>query len=209
MISASRIAFVAALAASVSGIALASPVLQFHSDKIHHGAPRGTDRKLSVLYDQTFERLRQCLRVANSGSNVTAAADDFVVPKGHTWSVKEVDVIGKYYDGYGPNKSENVTFYADDNGKPGKTVKNGTLVNLSGADDGGSLAIAFPKGVKLKPGHYWVSVVANLDFNDGGEWGWELQTTHEGDDAVYQNGSSGWTAIGSGDLMFTLKGKSK
>src|SRR5262245_60984616 len=39
------------------------------------------------------------------------AADDFVVPDGHSWQVKEVDVTGVYFNGPGPAVSENVTFY--------------------------------------------------------------------------------------------------
>ena len=213
MIFATRIALAAALAVSASGAALAGPVMQFHSTKAHHGAPRGTDRKLGVLYDQTSNDSGTAFVSQNFEASLsnydTAAADDFVVPKGQTWNVKEVDVIGAYFNGYGPNASEDVTFYADDKGKPGKPVKKGSFSNLSGSDDGGSLAISLAKGVKLKPGHYWVSVVANLDFDTGGEWGWEVQTTHEGDDAMYKSGNSGWTDLGSGDLMFTLKGKAK
>lgn len=57
-------------------------------------------------------------------------ADDFVVPKGRTWQVTEVDVSGAYSYDYEPAVSENVIFYEDKKGKPGKPVRNGTFANL-------------------------------------------------------------------------------
>lgn len=74
--------------------------------------------------------------------------------------------------------------------------------------------------MKLKPGHYWLSVVANASAGDG-EWFWENQTlgTTEGDPAVWQNPGNGWntgctswtvesqcTSTPLGDHMFVLRG---
>lgn len=181
-------------------------------------AHRATDRSLTVLYDQT----------SNPGGNGTfsqnfsddpaqssAAADDFVVPDGQTWIVKEIDVPGLYFNGSGPADSENVTFFKDKNHKVGKTVAE--LDNLHGTDVGfGSFDITLgDKGVKLKSGHYWVSVVANFSFSPGGEWGWENQTagTIEGDPAMWEQPGGTtcptWCVEGGGDQMFTLKGKAK
>ncbi|MEI9932952.1 MAG: hypothetical protein WDM89_21075 [Rhizomicrobium sp.] len=56
---------------------------------------------------------------------------------------------------------------------PGKGVKGGEVDNAAGSDSSGSFAIPLGKGVALKAGHYWVSVVANCSFSGGcGQWGW-------------------------------------
>ena len=97
---------------------------------------------------------------------------------------------------------------------------------IAGTDNGtGSFNIMLPK-TKLKGGtsgtQYWVSVQANMDFEVGGEWGWENQTTVVGTAAVWENPGNGFatgcttyttetTCIpdGQGDHMFAIKGKAK
>jgi hypothetical protein len=149
-------------------------------------------------------------------------ADDFVIPKGKTWKVTEVDVSGAYFGGSGvPAVSEDVYFYKNNNGMPGSAVKNGSFTNLSGTDTNGAFAITLgTKGVQLKAGHYWVSVVANCDYTGGcGEWAWETRTPIIGDDAMWQQSNlttacKTWGTLeicfsDPGDFMFALKGKSK
>jgi hypothetical protein len=154
-----------------------------------------------------------------------AGADDFVVPKKTTWTVTEVDVSGIFYNGSGPATSENVTFYKDNKGVPGKAAKGGTFTDLNGTDSSGSYTIPLgKKGVKLKSGHYWVSVVANCGFLTGcGQWGWYLNGTIHNDAAVWENPGNGfgtgcttWGTITkceagayTGDFMFDLQGTSK
>jgi len=144
-------------------------------------------------------------------------ADDFVVPEGHKWKVSEVDVTGVYFNGSGPAVSENVTFYKDKGGHPGKVVAE--YDGVAGVDSFGSFAISIPK-TKLKAGHYWVAVQANLDFQAGGEWGWENQSTSEGTATQWENPGDGFATgcttwaqenvcipDGQGDHMFALRGK--
>lgn len=146
-------------------------------------------------------------------------ADDFIVPTGQTWKVEEVDVTGFYYNGAGPATSENVIFYKDKNGVPGKAVKHGTFMSVVGTDTSGSFTIMLPTKLKLKAGHYWVSVQANQNFATTGQWAWEGRSTISNDQAEFQQPGNGyatgcttWTANGtcfgvSDDLMFDLKGK--
>lgn len=195
------------------------PALQSAQAKAH-GVPRtATDRSLSVLYDQTSNPSGQGTFSQNfgDGNNGSAAADDFTVPDGQVWTIEEIDVGGMYFNGSGP-ATENVTFFKDKNGKVGKVVDD--LEGLHGADNAGSFAITLgKKGVKLKSGHYWVAVVA--DMSDlGVEWAWENQTagTSEGDPAMWENPGGDycqtWTSQHDcggtlGDEVFTLKGKAK
>jgi hypothetical protein len=140
------------------------------------------------------------------------AADDFKVKKA---TASEVDVRGVYFNGAGPARDENVTFYKNKKGKPGAIIADYTA---AGTDSAGSFNIKVKK-TKLK-GTVWVSVQANLDFSVGGEWGWENQTTVVGTAAVWENPGDGFAtgctsyttetsciADGQGDHMFTVKGK--
>lgn len=116
--------------------------------------------------------------------------------------------------------SENVFFYKDMNGVPGALVKNGSFQNLKGTG-GPSFTIPLSAlGLKLHSGRYWVSVVANVDYIDNGEWGWEVNGVQHGSQAMWQNPNDGFgacptwgtieTCLGFGpDLMFDLKGTSR
>ncbi|HEX4080860.1 MAG TPA: hypothetical protein VHX61_18515 [Rhizomicrobium sp.] len=177
-----------------------------------------------VLYNQNSDPSYAFVNSQNYTSGVTAdndqAVDDFVVPTGTTWKVTEVDVTGCC--AYTTSITENVTFYKDKKGAPGKLVKHGWFTGLSGTGNP-SFAISLGKGVRLKAGHYWVSVVVNCNAGDGCGWGWGVRSTIENDPALWQNpgngrgtGCTSWTTLetcfGSayaGDFMFELQGKSK
>lgn len=203
-----------------AGIAVAGPSTVGHNSKGHHGF-KGVDRQLSVLYDQHGTDSGIGIVSQNFESTFAAydaaAADDFSVAGGGKAS--EVDANGVYFNGYGPASSEDVTFYKNKKGKPGKVVK--ASLGVAGTDDGfGSFTIPVTK-TKLKAGKtYWVSVVANCSFTGGcGEWGWENQTTIVGTAAQWQNPGGGFGVCptwddenvcipdGQGDHMFTIRGK--
>jgi len=151
----------------------------------------------------------------SSQTGSSAAADDFVVPSGQTWLVKEMDVTGLYFNGSGPAKSETITFYADKHGKPGR-IKQGPFT-LKCADNFGSFKCTLPTRVKLKSGTWWVSLTTDLDFSQGGEWGWYTNATVQGNEAVWEDpggdSCTTWTPLhvcfgGSpSDLAFQLLGR--
>ena len=185
----------------------------------------------TVLYNQNSNGSGEFVSSQNftSGSFTTyddTGADDFVVPKGKKWTVREVDVTGEYSTG-GPAASENVTFYKDANGVPGKVVK--ALTNLTGTDTSGSFAISLgKKGVKLKAGHYWVGVVVNMNYTSHGQWYWEnTANAIQGTNGLWEDPgggfgvcptwgnlnscikTSGGNGIPNADFMFELQGRSK
>ena len=160
-------------------------------------------------------------------------ADDFVVPAGHKWKVKEVDTTGFYYIGVGPAHSVNLLFSSDKNGLPkAKLVECDNLTPKSGLDTG-SFQIKLPKSCKvgLKGGgagtRYWLTVQANMDgLNTSGYWAW-MQNVNvankEGAGFYYGGGNSVadpqclqqfepisdcWN-VGPVDLAFALLGKDK
>ena len=139
----------------------------------------------AVLWDQNSTSGGSVFSENGGVAGSTAAADDFVVPSGQTWLVKEMDVTGVYFNGSGPASSEIITFYANKNGKPGR-VKQGPFT-IKCTDNSGSFKCTLPTRVKLKSGTWWVSLVANCDFETCGEWGWNTNPTVQGNEAVWEN----------------------
>jgi len=152
------------------------------------------------------------------------AADDFVVPKGETWSIKQVEVSGWYWGNGIAAKSENVVFYRNAGGLPGREV--GRYTELVGADPHhwGAFVIDLPRSMKLGPGRYWISVQANIDWNvTATTWGWESRAPKRGRAAAWVNPLDGFesgctsyevesTCLDGGagsDHMFVLRGTRK
>lgn len=150
-------------------------------------------------------------------------ADDFTVPAGHKWKIKQVEVAGYYSSesGHnGPAASESVYFYRDDHGLPGELVAH--CDQIEGKDDQGSFAIKIPSSCKvtLKGGkRYWISVFANMDISCCGQWNWSTRNGKYDKPAAWESPNdlafcTTWermtTCIGDNgegpDFMFTLKG---
>jgi hypothetical protein len=158
----------------------------------------------------------------------TAAADDFTVPANTTWRIRRVAVTGTYFDGTGEGVSATVTFYrnsAANGGLPGAPISSVTVGNPDRVGLG-SFNMRLGNTVKLKGGHaggttYWVSVVADMDFSVGGEWGWETQNIQFGNPSAWENPEDGFgtgcitwgttnSCIGQGegpDYLFALYGR--
>jgi hypothetical protein len=123
------------------------------------------------------------------------AADDFVVPGGNSWTVSEVDMHGAPFNGNVQPPTFNVVFYADAAGSPGAVVatRAGIVPTITAADNGHfNYALPVAPTVVLSPGTYWVSIVARLDFNGGGQWGWQIRTVQSGSPAKWRNPGGGF-----------------
>jgi PQQ-like domain len=125
------------------------------------------------------------------------AADDFLVPVGHTWKVKQLIVLGHYYNGPGKAASENVSFYEDAGGLPGALEASfGGVVGKETIP--GYFKINLPTTADLSGGTtgsgtvYWVSVQANMDFGSAGQWGWDDSANNFGFEAAWQNPGDGF-----------------
>ncbi len=178
----------------------------------------------AVLYDQNDNDLGSGFTSQNFEVTFDAydsqAADDFTVPAGSKWLVTSVTASGVYYNGTGPMASAHVTFYKNKAGSPSAMVADIPAAAIS-SDVAGSVVVTFPK-VTLKPGTYWVSVQANMDFGVGGQWGWEARSLTAGNLPKWQNplggfgvGCTTWSDMGTclgasvPDLMFAIGGKAK
>jgi hypothetical protein len=209
-----------AFIALTTGSAMAAPAMAaFHGPRVNPVVRQSPGEQ--VLYNQNSDPSYAFVNSQNYTSGVTAdndqAADDFIVPSGKKWKITEVDVTGCCSGT--SSITENVYFAKDNKGVPGKVVK--SFTNVSGTGNP-SFAIRLRRGVKLKAGHYWVSVVVNCNSGDGCGWGWGVRSTIENDPALWQNPGNGrdtgcttWTTLetcfGSayaGDFMFELQGKS-
>lgn len=202
----------------------ANPTVAFRGGKV--GQRTWASSGYAKLYSQNNYDAGMAIDSQNFSADFTeftsAGADEFVIPSGHKWKIKEVDVTGVYYNGPGPASSESVLFYKDSNGLPGDLAEQ--CDDVVGTDNQGSFAIKIPKTCKLnlKGGStYWLSVVANMDLDPYGQWGWETRTQQNGDPAAWENPNDGWSSgcttwqvmsscfdYGQGpDFMFTLRGK--
>jgi hypothetical protein len=209
----------------VPGLATgAHPAIETMHGIAHGSAHKTSDRTLDVLYDQTSNPSGGGTLSQGMGSVYTSrAADDFTVPADTHWTIREIDVTGSYLNGAGSAPSVEVTVYKNKHHKPGMSKFDVAVVPAS--DDNGSFTLTLGEnGIRLDPGHYWLSIVANMDFDGFGEWFWQNQTpgTIEGDPAVWENpmdgldsGCTTWTVESkcggspAGDQMFVLKGNAE
>ena len=115
-----------------------------------------------------------------------------------------------------------ITFYQNDGGHPGAVIARQTLAC---ADTAGNLACTI-RTVRLKGGlsgrRYWLSIVANCDYDTCGEWGWVQDTTTHDDPGQWENpagglgvGCTSWSDTsscnlqtgGADDFAFDLRGE--
>jgi hypothetical protein len=217
-----------ALAFGVSGGALAGrpepPVTHAHGEvhRIIAAVPGSV-----TLYDQNSDDSGVAVPSENFTHDFesydSSGADDFTVPAGHTWKIREVEVTGVYGQPSNPADSENVFIYKDRRGLPENLVAE--CDSIKGIDNQGSFAIKLPKSCKvnLKGGkRYWISVVANENNACCTSWFWETRNGQNAKPAVWKNPGGGygtgcepWEPLtscfgnsGEGpDFMFALKGK--
>ena len=222
------LASAAAVALSAGNALAASPLA------VGHGTPQRviSATPSATLYDQTSNVLGGALGSQNFGGTATLyddqGADDFTVPAGAKWKIKEVDIPGVNYGSHAAS-SLNVIFYKDKAGLPGKVASECDNQSSSGYNGSGGYAIKINGatctggvGPKLKGGAggktYWVSVVANQQFSTDSQWFWSMNGTIHGNDAQWQNPGGGFgicptwcgtvNVVGyTADFAFTLKGK--
>jgi hypothetical protein len=113
-------------------------------------------------------------------------AVDFTVKK--KCVVGTVQTTAVYYNGSGPANSVNVIIYKNTKNKPGKVVKEVDNLKYTDSTGLGSLGVKLgKKAITLKKGKYFVTVVANMTFSTGGQWGWELTSNQVGKADQWEN----------------------
>ncbi|MGM9490400.1 hypothetical protein [Ideonella sp. YS5] len=158
----------------------------------------------------------------------TQSADDFIVPTGETWVIKTIEVIGNHFSGtQQPIRSMRVTLYrnrAERPGRPGAVLHDFPEAQADPLDcvGCGSYLVHLSEPVELHQGRHWLGLQANLDYQNGGQWGWEASKTRHGRPAVWRNPGGGFATgcadyqrmlhcigdLGQGaDFLFALHGK--
>ena len=179
-----------------------------------------------ILYDQTDNVGTNGFPSQNFEASFDAydnqGADDFVVPAAETWTIETVDILGSYSVGGGPVPNVDVFIYDDAAGLPGTQVY--SALGVVPVDVAGDLTITLPVAAVLGPGHYWLSVVANMNFTPLGQYFWSTRTVQSNDPYAWRNplggfgvGCTTWGAgattcgvggAGEPDALFRLQGTS-
>lgn len=122
-------------------------------------------------------------------------------------TVSVIDVAGSYSEGALPPDSVDVIFSTDKHGSPGQIVSEQDGLAYVDRSGTGDLRIHIqPVGVN---GRMFVSVVANMSLESGGEWDWQLTSGRPYLDewANPDNGlGTGCTAFGKLGPCFGTKG---
>ena len=103
--------------------------------------------------------------------------------------LRTVNADGIYFDGSGTPDSFDVVFYAGRT-SPGKVLSTCPQAPYSDPDGFGYVTIDCK--ATLTTHTKWVSVVANMAFSAGGEWGWLTNNTLRSKPAQWQNPGDGF-----------------
>lgn len=161
-------------------------------------SPSASPCVVTVLYDQTNNPAATSTLSQNFPDFPTSSsytADDFVVPAGQTWTIQQVNATAVYFNGAGPATNFNVLFYTDSATLPAVAAVY-TANNLAYTNVGGVFSVPLTTNAVLTPGTYWVSVVANMSFGAGGEWGWTDRTVQSNSGAAFENPGGAFACSG-------------
>ncbi len=130
-----------------------------------------------VLVDQVddFDGLFIAMRGATNTDIDPTTGDDFVVPDGETWIIKELFIDGEYFqqpdphpDGPAACLQADIGFWANGVDRPSDQVVFNQDVAVQ-SDDAGKLTFVLPDS-ELNSGTYWLTVqcIGNLDIGSSG-----------------------------------------
>jgi len=108
-----------------------------------------------------------------------------------------------------------VTFYRDNHGTPGEVVSDQKRAPFKESRSDVTFFITPPQPVALKPGHYWVSVKANMNSSPRWGWFWLRNKRVKGLPSQWRNHADGFgtgcttytettTCFGAGDGDFSF-----
>lgn len=157
-------------------------------------APQSLPGKV-LLYSQ----LDSPAGMATNSQNFEAAndafdnelADDFIVPASG-WSIDNVTLTGLYFNGPGPAPTVHVAFYNNSGVLPGAAIVACDYPAVVPGGAGANFSIALAPACALAAGHYWVGVIANMNFTPSGQWGWTDRTVTSNSPAAWRNPGGGF-----------------
>lgn len=156
---------------------------------------RASESPASVLYDQLNGQTQYGINSQNYEPSLNVyddqGADDFQIPSGQTWLIDQVEVAGGYL-GTGPADSVNIYVYADTGLGPGASVITMTNLLYNNGANPGDFVIPVSPPLSLPSGAYWLSVQANQNFGDTGEWLWRFRSPYWGQTSRFRNPAGGF-----------------
>lgn len=179
--------------AGTAGAASHSLASFHHTSGVHTtAAAKGSCYRLTK--DDTGDGIVSA-NFSDAGDDIynSAGAADFKVKK--KCAIGSVSTVGAYFNGAGPADSVNVIIYnPGKKNTPGKVKTEQDNLKYKDASGTGSLDPTLKKTIKLTKGTYWVSVVANMTFATGGEWGWDASSDTVGATDQWENPNGGFGA---------------
>ncbi len=153
------------------------------------------------------------------GGAIAQSADDFFIPEGSTWTIKNIIANGAANNAPAIT-SATVIIYENNNGIPGQEIYNSGAIIPDSEPSDYNLNLTLPDEQELTSGAYWLSVYTNLDFGDNAQqWFWFTQATAIGNESTFKDsgdlfgtGAVDWTthslALGGEpeDLVFQIFG---
>ena len=131
-----------------------------------------------------------------------AAADDFIVPSGVTWTIDSIRIYGQYSASAQTVSSARLTLYLDSGGMPAAEVGTYTWSTDQDVNADGDLLLVFDCPVKLGPQRYWMSVQSTKTFaNGGGQWYWTRDSIGGGLPFFWHNVGGGFGNPGVHNLL--------
>ena len=118
-------------------------------------------------------------------------ADDFDIPPGAIWNVNHVFADGMYSTG-NIIPAVDVVFCHDSSGYPGTVIASFMNIHCH-SDPGGFVNIFLPATVTLTEGRYWVSVAADMAYEQYGQWYWRREADPQmNNEITWQNPGGGY-----------------
>jgi hypothetical protein len=129
-------------------------------------------------------------------------ADDFVVPNGAVWRIDRVEVAANR-SGTSEAQTANLFLFADAGSLPGGQIFAHPNLARGTGQTYPDLALPISDMPALPPGHYWIGVQANRDFNPGSNnWFWADRAPQVGLPAVWRQPGDGF---GDGCTTFSIR----
>lgn len=125
------------------------------------------------------------------GSAFAVVADDFRVPPGEKWLIREITAFGSYYDSAPP--AVHIFLLTDEGGQPGSAIFQ--QFNVGAAGPNYRVPVLVPT---IDEGKYWL-VVQQADGAFGGQalWSWTTRTRQSGSPAQFGSSSNTGSCMAS------------
>jgi hypothetical protein len=144
----------------------------------------------ATLWDQTGHKSTRGTPSSNNTALFSSyAADDFFVPNGQRWRIRQVDVEGSFAGAALPHGAV-ASFYTSSKKRPSEAIAGDSIASAGSLSDP-AFSIPIDPAITLRGGRtYWLLVYANeaAPYTDN-QWFWTDRTVQSGNPAVWSAGA--------------------